>query len=136
MKIIYKTANGIAVIHPSPHWKGTMQELVIKDAPKGCNYRIVEDSVVPTDRTFRNAWEWDLGDLRISLTKAKEIKKEHLRKDRKPLLESLDIEFMRATEGDLDTYDIVKEKQRLRDITKQVDEIEDLETLKTLTCEK
>ena len=134
MKIIYKNSDGIGILHPSPHWKGTMAELAKKDVPAGCKYKIVANSKILTDRTFRNAWEYDNGDIRVSLSKAKKIKKEHLRKERVPLLESLDIEYMRATEEKQDTTDIVKEKKRLRDITDQIDDIDDLETLKILTC--
>jgi hypothetical protein len=35
-----------------------MEELAAKDVPAGANYEIVEDSVVPSDRTFRGAWTW------------------------------------------------------------------------------
>jgi hypothetical protein len=32
-----------------------------KDLPTGTKYEIVEDNVIPTDRTFRNAWEYEAG---------------------------------------------------------------------------
>jgi len=58
MKIIYKTNdNQIGILHPSPNWQGTIEELAQKDVPTGLKYKIVEDSVIPTDRSFRNAWE-------------------------------------------------------------------------------
>ena len=58
MKIIYRTPENIVhVINPSSNWKGTMEELAQKDVPTGLKYKIVEDSVIPTDRSFRNAWE-------------------------------------------------------------------------------
>ena len=73
MKIIYKTnsvlegvvviQNIVAVITPSSKWTGTMQELAQKDVPTGLKYKIVEDSYLPTDRTFRNAWEVDEAEL-------------------------------------------------------------------------
>ena len=59
--------------------------------------------------------------ITIDITKAKEITKEKLRADRKSLLEAQDILFQRALETGADTTDIVAEKQRLRDITKDVD---------------
>ena len=55
------------------------------------------------------------------ITKAKEITKEKLRIDRKPLLEAQDILFQKALETSSDTTAIVAEKQRLRDITNDVD---------------
>jgi hypothetical protein len=30
-----------------------------KDVPSGLPYKIVNDEDIPTDRTFRSAWEWD-----------------------------------------------------------------------------
>ncbi len=56
--------------------------------------------------------------IRIDFNKAVEITKTRLREERKPLLEAQDVLYMRATEQNLDTTEIVAEKQRLRDITK------------------
>jgi len=64
MRIIYKTLeNTVSVIAKSPNWSGTMEELAQKDVPTGLKYKIVEDSVIPSDRSFRNAWEVDEKDL-------------------------------------------------------------------------
>jgi hypothetical protein len=68
----------------------------------------------------------------IDINKAKEIIKDRLRVERKPLLESLDVAFQRALESNADTSAIVAEKQRLRDITKIVDTKNTLEELKLL----
>jgi len=70
--------------------------------------------------------------ITINLTKAKDITKDRLRADRKPLLEAQDILFMKAQESGADTTDIVAEKQRLRDITKQVDSCKTTDELKAL----
>lgn len=70
--------------------------------------------------------------ITIDLTKAKEIKKESLRQDRKPLLEAQDVAFQRALESNSDTTAIVAEKQRLRDITALVDTATSVEDLKTI----
>ena len=59
--------------------------------------------------------------ITINMDKAKDITKERLRQERKPLLEAQDILFMQAQESGADTKAIVAEKQRLRDITKSVD---------------
>ena len=69
----------------------------------------------------------------ININKAKEIKKEQLRAERKPLLESLDVQFVRALETGQDTAEIVAEKQRLRDITNLADNVETIEELKGIT---
>ena len=134
MKIIYKTPeNTVSVIIPTSEWSGSMEELAQKDVPTGLKYKIVEDSVIPTDRTFRNAWEVDT-DFKISenLTKAKDITKDRLRLERKPLLEAEDVKFMQAQETGADTKDIVAEKQRLRDITKKADTCKTTDELKAL----
>ena len=68
--------------------------------------------------------------ITIDIAKAKEITKEKLRADRKPLLEAQDILFQRALETGADTTDIVTEKQRLRDITNDVDAMTTEEELK------
>ena len=59
--------------------------------------------------------------ITVDIEKAKEIVKEKLRLDRKPLLEAQDALFMKAQESNSDTTAIVAEKQRLRDITEDVD---------------
>jgi len=58
MRIIYPTDTGVAVVIPSPNWSGTMEELAAKDVPDGKPFKIVEDSDIPSDRTFRDAWEY------------------------------------------------------------------------------
>lgn len=58
-RIIYQNSEGgVSVIVPSPNWKGTIEELAAKDVPFGSQYKIVDVSEVPSDRTFRNAWEY------------------------------------------------------------------------------
>ena len=64
MRIVYKTPEGtVSVISASPEWEGTMEELAQKDVPTGLKYKIVEDSDIPSDRSFRNAWEVDEAEL-------------------------------------------------------------------------
>ena len=69
----------------------------------------------------------------INFDKAKELTKERLRQERKPLLEQQDILFQRSLENNADTSAIILEKQRLRDITNLVDDASTLEQLKQLT---
>lgn len=71
----------------------------------------------------------------INLQKAKDIAQQILRTERKPVLESLDIQFMRAVESgntQLQTA-IASEKQSLRDITshESIVDAEDVDGLKT-----
>jgi hypothetical protein len=71
----------------------------------------------------------------VDINKAKEITKDRLRAERKPLLETQDVAFQRALESGADTSSIVAEKQRLRDITNQVDTANTVEELKSITLE-
>ena len=71
--------------------------------------------------------------ITVNINKAKDITKDRLREERKPLLEAQDVAFQRALESGADTTAIVAEKQRLRDITNQVDSITTVEELKAAT---
>jgi len=58
-KIIYKNTDGtITIITPSSEALETLtvDAIAQKDVPTGLNYKIVNVSDIPTDRTFRNAW--------------------------------------------------------------------------------
>jgi uncharacterized protein (UPF0248 family) len=62
MRIVYKTEEGgVAVVIPTPEALETMtmEEIATKDVPTGAEYHIVENSEIPSDRTFRNAWTWE-----------------------------------------------------------------------------
>lgn len=76
--------------------------------------------------------------IKINIEKAQAITKDRLRSEREPLLQQLDIEFMRAAEraDGVKQAAIAEEKQALRDITKQVDSITDIEQLKSLRVER
>lgn len=55
-RVIYPTdEGGVAVIVPAP---GATQEQVLRAVPVGKPYQIVDVADIPTDRTFRNAWEY------------------------------------------------------------------------------
>jgi hypothetical protein len=68
----------------------------------------------------------------VDINKAKDITKDRLRAERKPLLEAQDVAFQRALESSADTSAIVAEKQRLRNITTLVDTVNTVEELKAL----
>ena len=61
-RIVYKYLDGVAVIVPAPKWLNeghTVEEAAKKDVPTGVKYKIVDVSELPSDRSFRNAWEID-----------------------------------------------------------------------------
>lgn len=58
-RIIYPTPDGgVAVIIPAPDCGLSIQEIAAKDVPPGVDYRIIDVTEIPEDRTFRNAWEY------------------------------------------------------------------------------
>ena len=58
-RIIYPTDDGgVAIIVPAVKCGLTIEQIAAKDVPTGKPYKIVDVSDIPTDRTFRNAWEY------------------------------------------------------------------------------
>ena len=111
-KIIFTQSDGIvAVINPI---SGDAND-AIKDVPSGFAYEIVDDSVIPTDRSFRDAWVQDSKTIKTDMAKAREIHKTNIRNARVSKLAELDIEFQKALETSSSTTDIVSKKQALRD---------------------
>lgn len=63
-RIIYQTdEGGVAVIIPTADSGLTIEEIARKDVPLGVRYSIVDTDTIPTDRTFRSAWEVEHGEL-------------------------------------------------------------------------
>ena len=56
-RIIYPTDDGVAIIVPADCGL-TIEEIAAKDVPAGKPFKIVNIADIPTDRTFRNAWEY------------------------------------------------------------------------------
>ena len=56
-RIIYPTDDGVSIIIPAECGL-TIEEIAAKDVPAGKPYKIVDVTDIPTDRTFRNAWEY------------------------------------------------------------------------------
>jgi hypothetical protein len=124
--IIIDNGNGVSVVYPTGEL--SIEEVQAKDCPQGT---IIDDSTLPS-RDFRNAWELVDGAVEVNFAKAKDLTKDRLRAERTPLLEAQDVAFQRALESGADTSTIVAEKQRLRDITNQVDTATTLDELKGL----
>jgi hypothetical protein len=55
--IFPNAAGGVSVLVPAPNCGLTLEQIIAKDVP-GDKYQIVDKSEIPTDRTFRNAWEY------------------------------------------------------------------------------
>ena len=64
-RIIFMDEGSVSVIIPTEEalQSHTIQEIAEKDVPAGKPYKIVSVDDIPSDRTFRNAWEVDEADL-------------------------------------------------------------------------
>ena len=128
--IAYNTNDGLAITIPTGELP--IEQVLAKDCPAGA---VIVDTL-PAERDFRNAWELSGTDITVNFAKAQDITKNRLRAERTPLLEAQDVAFQRALENSSDTSAIVAEKQRLRDITNQVDTATTLDELRVLNCDK
>jgi hypothetical protein len=72
-------------------------------------------ATVPANRDFRGAWSLSGSVISEDLATAKTIFADKIREARKPLLEALDTDYMKALETSADTTQIVADKQALRD---------------------
>ena len=117
-RIIYAQNDGtIAVIIPANECGLTIEQIAAKDVPAGKSFEIIEHTELPPRDEYRNSWVLVGSKIVHDMTKAREIKRERIRVERKPLLENLDAEFMRALENSdkAKQAEIVARKQKLRD---------------------
>jgi len=58
-RIIYPSDDGgVCIVVPAFECGLTIEEIAAQVVPIGKPYKIVDVSEIPTDRTFRNAWEY------------------------------------------------------------------------------
>ena len=58
-RIIYTADDGtVAIVIPADNCDLTLEQIRNKDVPSGKTSYIVDKSVIPTDRSFRNAWTY------------------------------------------------------------------------------
>lgn len=60
-RIIYPTdEGGVVILIPAPEALETMtiEQIAAKDVPTGKPFKIINTEDVPSDRTFRDAWEY------------------------------------------------------------------------------
>lgn len=120
-------------------WAETEDEFIArvlgKSVPhEAVNVAVVEESVLPADRTFRDAWKHDGGGVvGHDMEKCRNIHKDRLRELRKPKLAALDVAYSRADEnGDaVRKREIAAQKQSLRDVT-NAPEIQAAKTIEEL----
>ena len=126
-KIIYtRPDGGLSVVTPARNTLGetlTTDEEIEQRAwdalpADAINPQFVDPAVIPTDRTYRDAWRHDAGNtVTHDMAKCRAIHRENLRLLRKPKFEKLDAEFMKALEiNDTASMAVISAKrQALRD---------------------
>ncbi len=89
--IIYKNdTGGVSVVYHTGEL--SLEAVLAKDIPAGAEYEVVEQSEIPTDRTFRNAWVKSGKAIATDLPKAKETAHNIRRAERAKEFQPLDIE--------------------------------------------
>ena len=66
MNIFYTNSEGaVSIIYPTSEALSllTLDEIAQRLVPEGLKYWIVDPSVIPADRTYRDAWELDESQL-------------------------------------------------------------------------
>ena len=78
------------------------------------DYAVVDDTDIPQDRTFRNAWSASGGAVGVDMPKARHVHMARIRSARNKKLAALDVEQLQGK-------DVAAEKQRLRDLPQTFD---------------
>ena len=121
--IIFLNGENVGLVGISPEYYQNIQEAIKISVPEGCVFNLIEGDP-DIDLNFLGALKGFLSDDKINfkydIQKAKEIWLNQYRRVRTPLIEKLDLEYMRADEqGNLELKkEIASKKQALRDVTK------------------
>lgn len=133
--IIYSRPDGgVALVSPSPRKMAeliedmteneALAEIRKKAVPDDAtNVHVCDVVEIPTDRTFRDAWECPAGKVSVNMPRARDIHMGRIREARGPEFTRLDNEWMRAT-GQKNTVEaerIEAHRQVLRDIPQTLD---------------
>jgi hypothetical protein len=100
------------------------------------SWRRIKQTSIPTDRTYRNAWVDAGTSIEHHMPTARELHRQILREQRAPILQKLDVEYMKAIEaGDKKRQAaIAQHKQVLRDAPQNthIEEVETIDELKEI----
>lgn len=120
--IVYRQENGkLAVCYPT----GEVEISLVRErvVPQNSPFRICGKKEIPADGTFFDAWIYDETvtpcPVSIDETTACEIQRNRWRESRKPLLELLDVKWIRASEEGNTALcnEISQKKTILRNVT-------------------
>ena len=99
----------------TPAGGNTVEECVEKYLPDGItDYAIIDNSLIPTDRKFRNAWRKDGSNVKEDLTESKKLGHEHRRYNRTKEFKPYDDIVMKQIPGS-DTAAAEAERVKIRD---------------------
>jgi hypothetical protein len=113
-RVITEMPDGtVAVSTHNPNSPVTIEEFA-KKVSKGAAYEIVDESAIPSDRYFRDAWKVKTGGVEVDMPRARDIHMKNIRTERNKKLEALDVETLKGN-------DVQAEKQILRDLPTTVD---------------
>lgn len=105
-----------------------------KDYPDVSVFQILDESELPQDRYFRDAWIQKMSGVSVDLEKGKDIHINFLRQERNEKLKASDQELLKAVEQGQDLTELQAKRQALRDMPvdakKHLDHISDLDAIK------
>ena len=136
-KIIYKQENGkVALIIPTNGF--TIEQVIESAVPVGVPYLIINDEDIPDGfYDFHDAVSANFDDpvnisIKVDIDKAKEIAKDRIREERKPMFEQNDIALRDAmlSGNKVNLKAAIDKRDRLRDSTKKVDKLSTLQELR------
>ena len=113
-RIVYEIETGLSVVYPNmKQLEGESEDQYLsrcaaKLVPDGVNWLLIDASVLPQDRRWRNAWKLNGGRVEIDLEKAKKVRAAELHAE-------AEAERVNAAKADAD--EVVKDAVSLEDLT-------------------
>lgn len=142
MNIVWKRPDGsVAITYPAIEGMDLdahAAELIARGDIPADHTKVAVAATLPPRDEFRNAMVWDGRRVVHDMTRAADLRREQLRRERAPFLAALDVEYQRADErGDAAAKAaIAAKKQALRDITAdpRLDNATTLAALRAVKC--
>jgi hypothetical protein len=67
MVVLFEIEDGsVGILIPSVNCGLSLDEIISRDLDSGTRYKIVNRSDMPTDRSYRNAWQIDFTDAEVN----------------------------------------------------------------------
>ena len=136
-KIIYQQENGtVALVVPTNQF--TLEQVIESAVPVGAPYLVIDDEHIPDGfMDFHGAVTANFDDpinisVKVDIERAKDIAKQNIRAQRKPLFEENDIALRDAmiSGNKVALKAAIDKRDRLRDATKKVNSVSTLEELR------